>query len=144
MQFVVDTCIINKLIDGKMNLNELPSNSSFFASHIQIDEINKTQDSERRAQLFLRFAEVSPKIIPKESLVWDVSRWDQAKFSDGVLYDNLKQSLDALNKSKPCNVNDALIAETAIVNEYILLTSDKDLTKVAKKLGCNVLYFEEK
>ncbi len=144
MQFVVDTCIINKLIDGKMNLNELPSNSSFYASHIQIDEINKTQDSERRTQLFLRFAEVSPKIIPTESSVWDVSRWDQAKFSDGVLYDNLKQSLDALNKSKPSNVNDALIAETAIVNEYTLLTSDKDLTKVAKKLRCNVLYFEVK
>lgn len=144
MQFVVDTCIINKLIDGKIKLNELPSNSSFFASHIQIDEINKTQDSERRAQLFLRFAEVSPKIIPTESLVWDVSRWDQAKFSDGVLYNSLKQSLDALNKSKPSNVNDALIAETAIVNEYTLLTSDKDLTKVAKNLGCKVVYFETK
>lgn len=144
MQFVVDTCVINKLIDGKIKLNELPSNSSFFASHIQIDEINKTQDSERRAQLFLRFAEVSPKIIPTESLVWDVSRWDQAKFSDGVLYNSLKQSLDALNKSKPSNVNDALIAETAIVNEYTLLTSDKDLTKVAKNLGCKVVYFETK
>jgi predicted nucleic acid-binding protein len=142
MQFVVDTCIINKLIDGKMNLNELPSNSTFFASHIQIDEINKTQDSERRAQLFLRFAEVSPKIIPTESAVWDVSRFDQAKFSDGVLFDNLKQSLNVLNKSKPSNVNDALIAETAIVNEYTLLTSDKNLTEVAKKLGCKVVYFE--
>ena len=144
MEFVVDTCIINKLIEGKISLIALPQNCSFFASHIQIDELNKTPDAERRAQLFLKFAEISPKIIPTESFIWDVSRWDQAKWNDGQLYNNLKQSLDALNKSKPSNANDALIAETAIVNNYTLLTSDKDLTKVAKNLGCNVVYFETK
>jgi len=144
MQFVVDTCIINKLIEGKISLNSLPQDCSFFASHIQTDEINKTLDAERRAQLFLKFAEISPKIIPTESAVWGVSRWGQAKWNDGELYSNLKQSLDGLNKSKPSNSNDALIAETAIVNDYALLTSDKDLTKVATKLGCKVIYFETK
>ena len=106
--------------------------------------VNKTLDAERRAQLFLKFAEISPKIIPTESAVWGVSRWGQAKWNDGELYSNLKQSLDGLNKSKPSNSNDALIAETAIVNDYALLTSDKDLTKVATKLGCKVIYFETK
>jgi predicted nucleic acid-binding protein len=144
MLFVVDTCIINKLIDGKMNLDDLPPNSSFFASHIQIDEINKTQDSERRAQLFLKFTEVIPKIIPTKSAVWDVSRWDQAELSDGMLYNYLKQSLDFLNKSKPNNVSDTLIAETAIVNGYTLLTSDRHLAEVAQKYGGNVMYFETK
>jgi len=144
MLFVVDTCIINKLIDGKLSLDELPLNSSFFASHIQIDEINKTQDSERRAQLFLKFTEVIPKIIPTKSAVWDVSRWDQAELSDGDLFNYIKQGLDILNKSKPNNVNDALIAETAIVNGYILLTTDRDLAEVAKKYGANVIDFEAK
>ena len=144
MQFVVDTCIINKLIDGKLSLDELPPNSSFFASHIQIDEINKTKDSERRVQLFLKFTEVSPKIIPTESFVLNVSRLGQAKLSDGELFNYLKNSLDILNKSKRSNGRDALIAETAIINGYTLLTSDKHLAEVAKKYGANVIDFEAK
>ncbi len=142
MQFVVDTCIINKLIEGKISLDKLPQNCSFFASHIQIDEINKTSDAERRSRLFLKFSEINPKLIPTESAIWGVSRWSQAKWGNGKLFGNLKQSLDVLNKSKPSNRNDALIAETAIVNGYTLLTSDKDLTEVARKLGCKVDYFE--
>ncbi len=129
MKFVVDTCIINKLIEGEISLNSLPQNCSFFASHIQIDEINKTPDAERRAQLFLKFAEISPKIIPTESAVWDISRWDQTKWNNGKLYSNLKQSLDGLNKSKPSNTNDALIAETAIVNDYALLRLNRSCKK---------------
>jgi predicted nucleic acid-binding protein len=144
MQFVVDTCIINKLIDGKMNLDGLPPNSSFFASHIQIDELNKTPDAERKDQLLSKFTEVIPRIIPTKSAVWDVSRYDQAEFSDGMLYNYLKQALDILNKSKPNNVNDALIAETAIVNGYILLTSDRHLAEAAQQYGGNVMFFETK
>jgi predicted nucleic acid-binding protein len=144
MKFVVDTCIINKLIDGKINFDVLPQNSSFFASHIQIDEINKTPDTERKAQLLSKFTEVIPKIIPTKSAVWDVSRWDQAELSDGMLYNYLKQALDFLNKSKPNNVNDALIAETAIVNGYTLFTSDRHLAEVAQKYEGKVMYFETK
>jgi predicted nucleic acid-binding protein len=141
MQYVVDTCIINMLIDGKFSVVDLPSDGSFYASHIQIDEINKTQDSERRAQLLLKFSEVSPEIIPTESGVWSRSRWGQAKFSDGVLLKNLKKSLDRLNNSKDNNMNDALIAETAVANSYTLLTSDKHLAEVVKKLDGKVIYF---
>ncbi len=144
MKYVVDTCIINKLIDGEINVVDLPSIGSFVASHIQIDEINKTQDSERRAQLFLKFSEVSPKIIPTESGVWGVSRWGQAKFSDGVKLNELKQYLNSLNNSKPNNINDALIAETAIVNGYTLLTSDRHLAEVVEMLGGKVVHFKTK
>jgi predicted nucleic acid-binding protein len=141
MNYVVDTCIINKLIEEKINIDKLPSNSSFFASHIQIDEINNTKDVERRACLLLKFAEVQPKIIPTESIVLGISRLNQAKFSARVLFDKLKQDLDSLNKSKANNTQDALIAETAIVNGYTLLTSDRDLFEVAEKHGGKAVHF---
>jgi rRNA-processing protein FCF1 len=142
MLYIVDTNIFNKMVDGTINIADLPSDGSFVATHIQIDEINNTKDSKRRAQLFLMFAEVRPDIVPTESLVWDVSRWDLGKLSDGVLFNKLKQELDAMNKSKPNNLQDVLIAEVAIANGFTLLTSDRDLAKVVERQGGKVIYFK--
>ena len=141
MPYVVDTNIFNKLVDGIINVNDLPADSPFVATHIQIDEINNTKDSERRVRLFLMFAEVRPEIVPTESFVWDVSRWDHGKWSDGVLFDKLKRDLDSLNKSKSNNTQDVLIAEVVIVNGFILLTSDRHLAQIVEKHGGKVVHF---
>ena len=142
MSYVVDTNIFNKLVDGTINVADLPSDDAFVATHVQIDEINNTNDSERRARLFLMFAEVRPEIVPTESFVLDVSRLDHGKLSDGVLFDKLKQELDALNKSKSNNAQDVLIAEVAIVNGFTLLTSDWHLAEVVEKQGGKVVHFK--
>jgi rRNA-processing protein FCF1 len=142
MSYVVDTNIFNKLVDGVFRIEDLPSDGPYLATHVQIDELNNTKDTERRARLFLMFAEVRPQVVPTESFVWDVSRWDHGKWGDGILYEKLKQDLDALNKSKANNARDILIAEVAIVNEYTLLTADRDLATVAKKHGGKVVYYE--
>lgn len=142
MSYVFDTNIFNKLVDGTINVNDLPSDGPFIATHIQIDEINNTKDSERRARLFLMFAEVRPAIVPTESFVFDVSRWDHGKWSDGVLFEKLKQDLDALNKSKSNNIQDVLIAEVAIVNRFTLLTSDRDLAQVVETHGGKVVHYK--
>lgn len=142
MSYVVDTNIFNKLVDGTINVTDLPADGSFVATHIQIDEINNTKDIERRARLFLMFAEMRPEIVPTESFVLDVSRWDHGKCSDGVLFEKLKQELDVMNKSKPNNVQDILIAEVAIVNGFTLLTSDRHLAEVVKRQGGKVVYFK--
>ncbi|CAH1087064.1 hypothetical protein [Candidatus Nitrotoga sp. 1052] len=142
MSYVVDTNIFNKLVDGTINVNDLPSDGPFIATHIQIDELNNTNDRERRARLFLMFAEVRPEIVPTDSFVWDVSRWDQAKYSDGVIFNKLKQDLDALNKSKSNNIQDVLIAEVAILNSFTLLTSDRHLAQVVKNQGGKVVLYK--
>ena len=141
MSYVVDTNIFNKLVDGTLNVDDLPTDGKFLATHVQIDEINNTKDSERRALLFLRFAEVRPEIVPTESFVLDVSRLDYGKLSDGILFDTLKQKLDALNKSKLNNAQDVLIAEVAIVNKFTLLTSDRHLAEVVEKQGGKIVHF---
>ena len=81
-------------------------------------------------------------MVYTESFAWDVSRWDQGKWSDGVLFEKLKNELDSLNKSKANNVQDVLIAEVAIVNEFTLVTADRHLATVVQSLGGQVAYFE--
>jgi predicted nucleic acid-binding protein len=142
MKSVVDTCIFNKLIDGLLSTEDLPSNTEFVATHIQIDELNRTIDVERRAKLFLRFATLVDSVIPTESAVFNVSRWDHCKLGDGALYKRLKADLDTLNNGKVNNTKDALIAEVAIANQCTLLTADYHLAEAAKKNGCHVRYFE--
>lgn len=141
MKYVVDTNIFNRLVDGLLSTGDLPGDGEFIATHVQVDELNKTSDPERRAQLFLKFATVVDAVVPTESTVLGVSRLDYSKLSDGTRYDNLKADLDSLNRGKANNPHDALIAEVAIVNGCTLLTADYHLTEVAKRHGCTVRYF---
>lgn len=133
MKYVVDTSIINKLVDGSIHVDNLPSNGDYLASHIQIDEINKTKDEERRARLFLTFSKTIDNIVPTESVVIGLSRIEECKIGDGESYQKLKDSLDALNKKKSNNANDALIAEVALKNGYTLITADYHMYEVAQQ-----------
>jgi rRNA-processing protein FCF1 len=144
MSYIVDTNIFNQLIDGSVAISDLPSDSLFFATHVQIDEINNTKDSERRAQLFFMFVELKTEIVPTESFVFDISRFDLSKLSDGVLFGKLKHDLDMLNKSKSNNPQDVLIAEVAIMNGYTLITADRDLADVVEKHGGKIIYTGKK
>lgn len=141
MKYVVDTCIFNKLADAVLLSTDLPSDGQLVVTHVQIDELNKTTDSERKRHLLSIFEEIAPEQIATEYIVWDVSRWDHAKWSDGANFKALRASLDALNGGKSNNVNDVLIAEVALVNSYTLLTSDYDLYQAAKEHGVSVRYF---
>ena len=96
MRYVVDTNIFNRLADGVISRNDLPANAEFIATHIQIDEINRTDDRERRARLFLVFAESRPMIVPTESGVWGTSRWGQFKWGAGSGFTSIKSSLDSV------------------------------------------------
>jgi predicted nucleic acid-binding protein len=142
MKFVVDTSILNKLVDGVLAPDQLPD-GEFIASHIQIDELNRTKDEERRARLFLKFATTVQKVVPTETFVLGVSRLDHGKLSDGELFKRLKIELNRLNRKKRNNTMDALIAEIAIKNGFTLLTADYHLQLVAKNNGCNVLYWQQ-
>ena len=142
MKYVVDTCIINKLIDGKIDPANLPNNGDFIASHIQIDELNNTKDVERRAKLFLKFTKVIHEVVPTESFVLGISRFSESKFDDVNMYTSIKTNLDSLNNGKKNNPMDALIAEIAIKNKYTLLTTDKDLKEVVERLSGKVRYWQ--
>ena len=141
MKYVVDTCLINKLVDGKIGTSELPKDGTFVASHIQIDELKRTRNVDRRTQLLEMFEEIVDEVLPTETFKLGVSQMDGGKLGDGVSYDTIKKELDSRNKGKANNDNDALIAEVAMRNGYALLTADFDLYQAAYKLGIGVIYW---
>jgi predicted nucleic acid-binding protein len=132
MKYVVDTNIINWLIDKKIDSSELPRDGELVATHIQIDEINRTSDEDRRARLFITVASTIRELLPTETTVADVSRFDWCKMGDGDVYTSIKSQLDAVNRGRPSNIRDALIAEVAVVNGFTLLTADRDLAMVVE------------
>ena len=48
MKYMVDTSLINKLVDGSVMADELPHDGTFVATHIQKDELERTKSGERR------------------------------------------------------------------------------------------------
>lgn len=139
--YVVDTSLINKLVDGSAHVDELPKDGEFIATHIQIDEINRTKDEERRAKLFLTFSKNVNDIVPTETFVLGKSRLGEGKLSDEETYKKIKNHLDSLNNGKQNNIDDALIAEVALINGFILLTADYHLYEVAQLQNIGVIFW---
>jgi len=139
--FLVDTCIFNWLVEGKIKVEDLPLGGRFIVAHVQLDEINKTADEEKRAQLLLKFAELGCSLEPTESFVWDISRFDHSKWGHGEIFSCVLSELNSLNGAKKNNPHDALIAEQAITNGHTLITADNDLKKAANIHGAVVMFF---
>jgi predicted nucleic acid-binding protein len=157
--YMFDTNVFNHILDGMADLSGFVGRAKFYATHVQIDELQKTADEQRKTAL-LRVFEVVTNVkiptesfvlnasrldeaklggeqpVPTESAVWGVSKWGQCKWTPSDnLYQPIKSKLDQLNKSKANNVEDALMAETAIKNGFTLVTHDGDLYKVATEFG---------
>ncbi len=153
-----DTTVFNRILDGVLAVGSLSGRVRAHTTHVQRDELGKTTDPVRRADLMRVFVDVvggsvstetfvigTSRIgearlgggaVPTESAVWDVSRWDEAKWTaDDSLYQPIKDELDRRNKSKANNVQDALIAETAIKLGHVLVTDDRDLSDVTRMHG---------
>ncbi len=156
-----DTNIYNHILDGSIGIENIRGKALFFATHIQIDELRNTSNFARKEALLTVFEQVAESEIPTESFVtgvsrlhkaklggesviptetpiWDISTFDGCKWNDDTnLYELIKKTLDALNKNKKNNIQDALIAETAIKNSITLITHDIDLFKVATFFNCS-------
>ena len=141
MKYIVDISLVNKLVDGFVHADELPKDGSFVASQVQIDELNRTKNAKRRSELLQRFSELVDELLPTESSVFEISRFDLGKFGDGVAFGAIKLELDSLNGGKKNNSEDALIAEVAMKNGYVLLTADYDLYHVAYTHGIGTMYW---
>jgi hypothetical protein len=138
MKYMVDTNIINWLVDGSLSTENFSPDAAFVATHIQHDELSKTRDSKRRQKLIDRFNTFVDSTLPTESTILGISKLNSCKIGDGRIFSRLKSDLDLLNDGKCNNSEDALIAEVAIVNGHTLITADEDLRTVAEQHGCNV------
>ena len=136
--YMFDTNIFNRVLDGVVEIPKFSNKAKFYATHVQQDELKATSNSKRRKALTAVFENlIGNKKVPTASFVLDISRLDEANLGDEEddLYSKIKEELDKLNKKRPSNIQDALIAEAAIKNQLTLVTTDNDLLVVTKSLG---------
>lgn len=141
-KIMFDTNAFDKILDGTISIDLIKKSLSlcyeYHITPIQVEELSNIPDSkkDKRAIILLFLSDIAPRLIPTESAVYDVSRFNFAKMGDGILYEKL------LNKSRN-NIKDALIGETAIKNDIILITEDDDFKSKIKKLGGTALKVNE-
>lgn len=157
--YMFDTNVFNRILDGAISPQILAGRLVAYATHIQRDEINNTARPERREALAQVFREVvagslptdslvlgvsrlgaarlgGERVVPTESAAYGVSSYGQAKYgAQDDLYSALKNGLDNINRKKPNNVQDALIAETSIKGGHVLVSDDTDLAAVTRQYG---------
>ncbi len=137
MKLIFDSNVFDDLISGKLELETIEkSKYEIYITHIQVDEINECSDKERRARLFNFMTEIRPEKIPTESFIIGTSRIGSAKIGDGHLIEELRMG----NYKK---TNDALIGETAIKNNLILITNDKKFKNKVVELGGTAITVDE-
>lgn len=153
--YMLDTNVFNRVLDREVDLLSFVGKARFLATHVQIDELRATKNPDRRNELLAVFDQIvnqrvssesivldtsrldeakvsGANLVPTESAVWNVSKWGQAKWGDeNSAYKAIRAELDRTNRAKPNNVQDALIAETALKNGYMLVTNDGDLSRIA-------------
>lgn len=142
--YMFDTNIFNAILDGGIDIHQLNPDNAYFVTHIQFDELQNTQNDERRNQLIQTFTYIAPTSTPTESFILDFSRLGEAKLGDSQIYTDIKNYLDSQNGSKENNVQDALIAETVILQNLTLVTNDRHLlsaTIAFKGLAINLRDF---
>jgi predicted nucleic acid-binding protein len=140
MQYMLDTVIFNKILDGNLPVGKLPPRGRYVVAHVQRDELSATPDISRRTKLLAQFDGLSPDRSMTASFAFDISRFDQSKWSDGVVFKVLKAALDKANRRKKSNARDALIGEASIANGSTLVTCDKDLAEVVSRRGGLVIF----
>jgi len=159
-KFMFDTNIFDAILNEKIDINTFPKNYEFFVTHIQKDEIeaiDKPDKQERKKRLLEFFKDLkqekvatesfvlgtsrlgSAKLskVPTESAVWGVSKWGESKWTSR---DNL---IEELRKGNLKHTEDALIGETAIKNNFILVTDDKTFLNKVRSLGGRAIRFEQ-
>ncbi|MEN3111150.1 type II toxin-antitoxin system VapC family toxin [Uliginosibacterium paludis] len=142
MKYMLDTNIFNLLLDGRFSLSFLSEVNGVFATPIQMEELSKTSDAERRNELLRIFEDVSPHVF-SPSFSWDVpgAGWDDGEWSEHNDASQLWVALES-NKSKLNNWEDALIAEAAMSADCCLVTADRLLAEVASRHGISTQYFD--
>jgi hypothetical protein len=155
MNFMLDTCVINRILDGQIG-NEWSLRGKNFVTDIQLQEILDTRNAPRRNYLLRGLLALRPGVIrptelpqmfdggagfdtgerfPVGSEVW---HRDSIPLSFGRVVPVIARALPA-NRNRPENLlRDGFIAEAALLNEMTLVTADTRLAHSARMLGVEV------
>lgn len=133
--FMFDSNIFGNLLENEYQdltpekLRNNDGGAKFWITHVQKDEISEAQWQDLTDVL----NEFSDEETETSGVVLGISKFGKANFSDGELYQNIKNEMPGKN---PMNdAKDALIATTALDNDLRLVTSDQDLQDALEELG---------
>jgi predicted nucleic acid-binding protein len=141
--FMFDTNIFNSILDGEIEI-ELFNRFKLYVTHIQSDELTSTKNIQRRGRLTEIFKKIPQEKMLTESGVWNISSWDDFKWSDpnDHLLEGILAEMDS-QKKKPNNQQDSLIAETALRNNLVLVTNDEILRDTMKRFNGKSIELQE-
>jgi predicted nucleic acid-binding protein len=141
--FMFDTNIFNSILDGEIEI-ELFNRFKLYVTHIQSDELTNTRNIQRREKLTEIFQKIPQEKMPTESGAWNISSWDDFKWSDpnDHLREEILAEMDS-RKKKQNNQQDSLIAETALKNNLILVTNDGILMDTMKRFNGKSIGLQE-
>jgi predicted nucleic acid-binding protein len=138
--YMLDTTEFNRVLKDKISTASF-AGYRLLVTGIQRDELRATPNCKTRAALLAVFEEIDPSTELAASFAVDIegAGWDQAYWNDGSgtferMLQRLKE-LDPKSKDPLGQLRDILIAETAIMNQAILVTGDRNLQKVVSEFG---------
>ena len=93
-----------------------------YVTSLQVEELCNIPDlkKEKRCCCMIMLADLRAKLVPTSVFLLGKGRLGYARLGVGEVYNKI------LNKSRN-NINDALIADTAVFEKCILITDDKKL-----------------
>jgi rRNA-processing protein FCF1 len=111
---------------------------NFYVCTNVVEELAKIPDTkkEKRIRLFITLCKFGATFINDSCHVLGVGRLGMSNLGEGTVY------YEILNENNS-NVRDAIIADTAVTNNCILLTDDTRLNKKMKNLNYRVMKFKE-
>jgi predicted nucleic acid-binding protein len=105
-------------------------------THVTIEELAAIPDYERRCRLLIFLVDLG-RLVATGAFIVGASRLDFGRLSDDT------ESLAVLTGSGETHLRDALIAATALVDDFALVTYDARLTARARERGVEVLRTDE-
>jgi predicted nucleic acid-binding protein len=145
---MLDTNVINRIADDRLNLSAL-SGFDLVLTHVQFDEIGATPESQRLSELIRTCEMIDADKIPTTSSSWDISAWDNAAWGVDEFFGKILSvvtELDAKRRKRLRDENrkrDALIGATAIVEQCILISGDRNLLEAVRQCGGLALNIDE-
>jgi predicted nucleic acid-binding protein len=115
---------------------------TLYETHVQQNEVEKMPDTKSpQRDRIQKVIAVSCREISTTTAIWDHSEWDKAQWGPGQFIDQMGYTDSRGVFKNPKNIEDALIADTALAKMDILITNDRAMCRNASRATqqCNVM-----
>lgn len=137
-KIMFDTNVFDKLPEFIELIRDSATQYEYYITTIQIDELCDIPDHkiDIRKRNFLMLADLRARLVPLSVFILGYARLGYARLGEGEVFNKILNS----NRS---NIEDAVIADTAVYEGCTLITNDDDLYERMKKNGYDVMKFDD-